>query len=347
MLEIKNLYKDLISNSINGVTFELSKGDIGSIECSNEISDMLINLIIGRELPAKGEIHIDQIKNTDYIKKGFNNLGIVLREEGFYDGLTVEGYLKFFQELLGSKVDCKDILMRLGLLDVGSIKVKKLTYQQKKRLSIARERLKDLKILLVQEPIMNMDKDSVKIVLENIQELSDAGVTVICTSISYKDALFIGGRVFTLDDKGFVEIITDPEKVEVENIKEDVVEEGNDKALEKPIYKVEKIPAKVEDKILLFDPTEIDYIESENSISHLNIRGEKFPSSFSLGELEDRLKYFGFFRCHRSYLVNLQRVREIVTWTRNSFSLSLDNKKKTSIPLSKGRLDELKSILNL
>nr|WP_275477689.1 LytTR family DNA-binding domain-containing protein [Clostridium botulinum] len=99
--------------------------------------------------------------------------------------------------------------------------------------------------------------------------------------------------------------------------------------------------------MLLFDPIEIDYIESQQGVNNLNIRGDKFPCTISLTDLEERLKYFGFFRCHRSYLVNLQRVKEVITWTRNSYTLSLDDKVKSSIPLSKRRLEELKDILNL
>ena len=98
---------------------------------------------------------------------------------------------------------------------------------------------------------------------------------------------------------------------------------------------------------MLFDPIEIDYIESEAGISNLNIRGEKFPCTMTLTELENNLECFGFFRCHRSYIVNLQKVREVITWTRNSYSLTLDDKRKSSIPLSKGKLAELKEILKI
>ncbi|URN95846.1 MAG: LytTR family transcriptional regulator DNA-binding domain-containing protein [Candidatus Pristimantibacillus lignocellulolyticus] len=111
--------------------------------------------------------------------------------------------------------------------------------------------------------------------------------------------------------------------------------------------RVEKIPAKVEDKIILFDPTEINFIESSDGLSMLHVKGETFPCMLTLNELEQKLKAFGFFRCHRSYIVNLQKVREVITWTRNSFSLILDDNKKSSIPLSKGKLDELKTILGI
>lgn len=64
-------------------------------------------------------------------------------------------------------------------------------------------------------------------------------------------------------------------------------------------------------------------------------------------ELEARLIKFGFFRCHRSYLVNLQRVRELVSYSRNSFTLVLADEIKTKLPLSRTRLEELKLLLEI
>lgn len=109
----------------------------------------------------------------------------------------------------------------------------------------------------------------------------------------------------------------------------------------------EKIPAKVGDKLILFDPTEIDYIESHEGVANLHVLQGIYACSMSLSDLEGRLKGFGFYRCHRSYLVNLQKVREVITWTRNSYSLILDDHSKSSIPLSKGKYDELKKIIGI
>lgn len=63
-------------------------------------------------------------------------------------------------------------------------------------------------------------------------------------------------------------------------------------------------------------------------MTHIHVREGDFVCTLTLSELEARLTGFGFFRCHRSYLVNLQRVREVITWTRNSFSLILDDERK-------------------
>jgi len=111
--------------------------------------------------------------------------------------------------------------------------------------------------------------------------------------------------------------------------------------------RIEKIPAKVNDKIILFDPTEILFIESNEGVSQLHVNEGVFACTIKLGDLEEKLGLFGFFRCHRSYIVNLQHVREVITWTRNSYSLILDDKSKSSIPLSKGKFDELRTLIGI
>ena len=350
MLEVKSLYKEQKNSIINHIDLTISKGDILSIECSNETSNMLINLILGKEIPAKGEIYIDNQPSFQYIKKGLKNLGIIFVTEGFYERLTIESYLKFYSQVVDSKFNYKDIMMKLALLDIGDMKICDLNYSQRRRLSFARERLKDLKLLIIQEPILNMDKDGARVMIENIEELREMGVAILSTSASFKEIILLGGKAYSLDENGMTEINQDNEESNVKDkIRIDEVdgEKSEEKTEEKSMYKIEKIPAKMDERVLLFNPMEIDYIESAQGTSSLNIRGEKFTCTLSLNELENRLKHFGFFRCHRSYLVNLQRVREIVTWTRNSYTLVLDDKTKSSIPLSKGRMDELKDILSL
>ncbi|MFD0588772.1 LytTR family transcriptional regulator DNA-binding domain-containing protein [Paenibacillus sp. GCM10027627] len=109
----------------------------------------------------------------------------------------------------------------------------------------------------------------------------------------------------------------------------------------------EKIPTRMNDKMILFNPPEIDYIESSEGQSNLYIGGESYPTAFKINELEERLSRYGFFRCHRSYIVNLQKVREVITFTRNSYSLILDDAAKSSVPLSKTKMAELKEMMGL
>ncbi|MGO5066091.1 LytTR family transcriptional regulator DNA-binding domain-containing protein [Clostridium sp. FAM 1755] len=338
MLKIKGLYKKHKNNVIKDVDINIDKNNSISIECNNDISDLLVDLILGRELPAKGEIYIEDIKNLNYVKSNIANIGIVPREDAFYDRMSIDEYMKFFVDLLCSELDYKEVMLKLALLDIGNKKIKNLNYSQKRRLSFGREILKQPKFLIFQEPILNMDRDGAKVIIENIEDLKSNGTAILITSVVFKDALMLSEKAYRLNDEGLVEL---------DNSVDESKNDGEEVLNEKPVYKIEKIPAKLDERILLFDPIEIDYIESQQGVSNLNIRGDKFPCTISLADLEERLKYFGFFRCHRSYLVNLQRVKEVITWTRNSYSLSLDDKVKSSIPLSKRRLEELKNILKL
>ena len=68
-----------------------------------------------------------------------------------------------------------------------------------------------------------------------------------------------------------------------------------------------KIPAKADAATLLFDPREIDFIESMNKANYVSVRGELYQTSLTMEELDGELAPFGFFRCHRSYIVNVSR----------------------------------------
>ncbi|HDK7167980.1 TPA: LytTR family transcriptional regulator DNA-binding domain-containing protein [Clostridium botulinum] len=314
MLKIKDLYKKHKNNVIKDINID--KGSYISIECNNDISDLLIDLILGRDIPAKAEIYREDIKNLDYVRSNIASIGIVPREDAFYDRMTIGEYMKFFAELLCTKLDYKEVMLKLALLDLGNKKIKNLSYSQKRRLSFGREILKQPKFLIFQEPILNMDRDGAKVIMENIEELKAKDTAILITSVVFKDTLMLSEKAYRLNDEGLIELDNGLE--EAKNEREEVLDK-------KPVYKIEKIPAKLDERILLFDPIEIDYIESQQGVSNLNIRGDKFPCSVSLTDLEERLRYFGFFRCHRSYLVNLQRVKEVITWTRNSYTLSLDD----------------------
>ncbi len=337
MLIINGLYKERRNNVIKEVNLSLYKGETVSLECSDEISDMLINMILGYELPGKGEILIEGVSHKEYIKKHRGKIGVISKNDVLYENMTINSYLKLFADIIGAKSDYREIMLKLALLDIGDMKIKNLSYTQKRRVSFARERLKEPALFLFQEPLLNLDRDTAQIIKDNMNELCMMQTAILATSVSFKNTILIGERAYQIDMDGMLEL----------NNNGDLNLNKSNVDMENKIYRIEKIPAKMEDKILLFDPIEIDYIEAVQGVSYLYIKGDKFPCNISLTDLEERLQYFGFFRCHRSYLINLQRVKEVITWSRNSYSLVLGDKAKSSVPLSKGRLEELKQILKL
>ena len=105
------------------------------------------------------------------------------------------------------------------------------------------------------------------------------------------------------------------------------------------------VPARSNDKIVLVDPAEILYIFAQDDHTYLQTLDERLPTQFTLTELEKRLSLSGFFRAHRAYLVNLQQVKEVIPYTRDSFSLRLKDPVGTKVPLSKSAERELRELL--
>src|SRR5699024_2523253 len=130
-----------------------------------------------------------------------------------------------------------------------------------------------------------------------------------------KNVLLIGDKANRVDKKGLHHIELETDKEEIPEVQ----------AASPSIANLYKVPAKVDDKVILFDPTEIDYIESQEGKAQIVINKESFALDSTLAEIEKKLEVYGFFRCHRSYIVNLQKVREIITWSKNTYSLKIDN----------------------
>ena len=54
-----------------------------------------------------------------------------------------------------------------------------------------------------------------------------------------------------------------------------------------------------------------------------------------------------FWRAHRSYLVNINRIREVVPWFKSSYQLRMDDKKQTEIPVSRAQTRRLRELFGL
>ncbi|HEY0162829.1 MAG TPA: LytTR family DNA-binding domain-containing protein, partial [Edaphobacter sp.] len=67
----------------------------------------------------------------------------------------------------------------------------------------------------------------------------------------------------------------------------------------------------------------------------------------TIEELQDQLDPEAFWRAHRSYLVNIQHIREVVPWFKSSYQLRMDDPKRTEIPVSRAQTKRLKELFNL
>lgn len=259
-----------------------------------------------------------------------------LVDQGEYTRLTVEELLRFLKNVSGHIESVGSMLRRFQVEDVKEVKISNLTASKRVYLSLLRIYYAQQQTIVLEEPYFQLEEQERQVFARLVQELSTEKRIIILTG-NLEDALVSCDEIYRLDDAGLHHLdIADSDNEPEEQAE---VEEAD--------FKVQKIPTKKNDKVILFNPPEIDYIESINSLAVVHVGGETYSCALTLAELEERLQHYGFFRCHRSYIVNLQKVRELITWTKNSYSLRLTTGQDSVVPLSRTKLVEMKKLLNI
>ncbi len=67
----------------------------------------------------------------------------------------------------------------------------------------------------------------------------------------------------------------------------------------------------------------------------------------TIEELQSSLDPDAFWRVHRSFLVNIHRIREVIPWFKSSFQIRMDDRKQTEIPVSRVQTKRLRSLFRL
>lgn len=89
--------------------------------------------------------------------------------------------------------------------------------------------------------------------------------------------------------------------------------------------------------------SEILFIETENRSCRIHTRNESWLQNGTLNYYEARLKEKGFFRIHKSYLVNLDYVQELLILGGNSYGIRLRESDKV-LPVGRTQLKEFRSL---
>lgn len=100
--------------------------------------------------------------------------------------------------------------------------------------------------------------------------------------------------------------------------------------------------------LLPVDQKEICFASIESGTINVVTRGVEGQSNCrTLEELMDLLDPQIFWRAHRSFIVNIQHIREVVPWFKSSYQLRMDDAKKTGIPVSRAQTKRLRELFNL
>lgn len=109
-----------------------------------------------------------------------------------------------------------------------------------------------------------------------------------------------------------------------------------------------KLVVRANNRLLLVDQREICFASiEEGTISVVTPTLEGQSNCRTLEELMDLLDPEAFWRAHRSYVVNIQHIREVVPWFKSSYQLRMDDPKRTEIPVARTQTKRLRELFNL
>ena len=110
----------------------------------------------------------------------------------------------------------------------------------------------------------------------------------------------------------------------------------------------EQIAVKVDERFLLVRAEEIIYASTtEEGISVVTAQHAGASNYRTLDELQARLDPGVFWRVHRSHLVNINKIKEIVPWFSRNYILRMKDAKATEIPVSRTQTKRLREYLKL
>jgi two-component system LytT family response regulator/two-component system response regulator LytT len=99
---------------------------------------------------------------------------------------------------------------------------------------------------------------------------------------------------------------------------------------------------------LIVDANEVVYATIDDGLITIVATGLEGQSNYrTIEELQSSLDPETFWRVHRSYLVNINRIKEVIPWFKSSYMLRMDDKKQTEIPVSRVQTKRLRALLKL
>jgi len=109
-----------------------------------------------------------------------------------------------------------------------------------------------------------------------------------------------------------------------------------------------KILIKSQQRMLLVDSSDLIFASIEGGLISVVAREVEGSSQCrTLEELHATLDADSFWRPHRSYLVNVHHIKEVVPWFKSSFMIKMNDKKQSEIPVSRQQTKRLRELFNL
>ena len=188
--------------ALNEVGLEIHGGECVALLGPNGAGKTtFLKILTGLIAPSSGTISFDGMPSAGYPPRLRGQLGLLAPSDHFYENLTVAENLRFFTRLYDKRTTVKELalaLERVGLAERGDDFADNLSSGMKCRLSIAKWRLLDPQLLLLDEPYGVLDGSGVDLLENFLHEQCARGHIVIMASHHVSRVLDLCNRALIL-----------------------------------------------------------------------------------------------------------------------------------------------------
>ncbi len=189
---------------------------------------------------------------------------------------------------------------------------------------------------------INLQTDSGLIIARKILEMKNPPQIVLATAF---DQHAVKGFEMGVVDYIVKPIMEDRLRKCIDRARKNLQNSDVDVA-EKPEEKIDKIAVKKSDKIYLIKLEDIIYLEYTDNKIQVYTKEEKYYMYMTMKKFMEKSEG-SFIRTHKSFIVNLDYVNEIIPWFNYTFKLRLKNFEDKEIPVSRSYLKDFKTKLNI
>ena len=208
--------------AVNNFTFEIPDGKlIGLLGPSGCGKSTTLNLISGLQMPTSGKIFFGEDEVT-HLPPENRGVGLVFQNYALYPHLTVRGNIMFPMENLKGKDKLTKEEMEARVQKVASLvqidqlldrKRSEMSGGQQQRVAIARALVKMPRVLLLDEPLSNLDARLRLQTREEIRKIQrETGITTVFVTHDQEEAMSISDMIVVMK-AGILQQIGQPQDV--------------------------------------------------------------------------------------------------------------------------------------
>jgi multiple sugar transport system ATP-binding protein len=205
-IQLENIskeYKDVLA--VNNLSIDIEDGSLvcllGPSGCGKSTT---LSMIAGLDKPTKGNIYFDGI-NVNDVEAEHRDIGMVFQDYALYPHMSVMENIEFPLKMRKLKKQqriekVREVVKMLQIEELLHRKPAKLSGGQQQRVAIARALVKEPKILLLDEPLSNLDarlrielRDEIRSLQRKLQ------ITTIFVTHDQEEALSISDKILLLD----------------------------------------------------------------------------------------------------------------------------------------------------